>query len=333
MIRYQYSRIEQSYIPSLRSVLKECDSVFDVWVQDDFVAALSELSDLRKLTFGVVVPGQTLTEKHSNLITKAYDLRMMTAVQELLQTSPRATSKTKKLWGNICFLARLRVAFEKFKKIAIELPSFNIVSIKLVPRGIGMQNPLQGALNLKQVFELLGLALNDSAIKAIINPKWTVSKAEKEFAMRQKQKLNVHAEIQMILFFSQDREPIKDLFPYLGCSKYTCFMCSHFLKAYGKISTRGCHGRLFKPWTVPEASALAPGQAEKISKALLQVQKDLKKELKSSTRKEIPHVKTSVVGGSSIFNANNADDERRKEYLDRRRFQTEQARVAERFKR
>jgi hypothetical protein len=77
-------------------------------------------------------------------------------------------------------------------------------------------------------------------------------------------------------------------------------MCSHFLKAHGNIGTRGCHGRLFKPWTVPEATALAPCQVDRIAKAVIQVQKDIRKELKSGFKKRISQEKTSVVGGSSF---------------------------------
>jgi hypothetical protein len=332
MLRHQHVRIEKSYIPDLRLSLKECGSVFSVRVDNNLIAALSELSDLRKLAFEVVQPGQALREKHSSVLTKAYGLRKTLAVQELLRTSPHTASKTKKLWDNICFAARLRVALENFKKISTELPSFRRVNIKLVSRDLELQNPVQGSLTLKEVFKLLGLALNDSTIKAVVNQKWAVSKAEKEFATRQKLNLNVHAEVQMILFLSQDGNSFEDMFAYFGCSKYTCFMCSHFLKAYGGISTRGCHGRLFKPWTVPDALALGPGQAERIARAVTQLQKDLKKELKSVV-KEMRRVKTSVVGGSSVFSEKNANLERRKKALDRRTLQIEQARIAERFKR
>jgi hypothetical protein len=67
----------------------------------------------------------------------------------------------------------------------------------------------------------------------------------------------------MVLFFSRNKYHFKGCVLYFGCIKYSCFMCAHFLRAYGIISTRGCHGRLFKRWTVPEAASLEAGQAER----------------------------------------------------------------------
>ena len=86
----------------------------------------------------------------------------------------------------------------------------------------------------------------------------------------------------MVLFFSRNKYHFKGCVLYFGCIKYSCFMCSHFLRAYGTIRTRGCPGRLFKPWTVPEAGSLEAGQAERIARFVVQLQKDLKKELKSA---------------------------------------------------
>ena len=151
------------------------------------------------------------------------------------------------------------------------------------------------------MIELLQLPFDPLAIKGVVSQAWSVRKTEQEFVKRQRQRLNIHAEVRMILFLSRDEESFEELLLYFGCSKYSCFMCSHFLQAHGIFSTRGSHGRLFKPWTVPEASKLASGQAIRIAKALMQLQKDLEKELKPGFRKDIQHVKTSVIGGSNVF--------------------------------
>ena len=90
---------------------------------------------------------------------------------------------------------------------------------------------------------------------------------------------------------------------------------------------------MFKPWTVPKTQALAPGESKKIVRAVMQLQKDLKKELKSTTRVSISVVKISMVGGSNIFSADNLDSDGRKKELVKRGLQVEQGRVAERFKR
>lgn len=90
---------------------------------------------------------------------------------------------------------------------------------------------------------------------------------------------------------------------------------------------------MFKPWTVPKTQALALGESKKIVRAMMQLQKDLKKELKSTTRVSTPLGEISVAGGSSIFSVDSLDLEGRKKELVKRGLQVEQGRVAERFRR
>ena len=334
MLKYQHERLEEIYIPNLRSSLKDCNELFNTRIKDNFHSALSELLDLRKLTFDVSDSGMGLLPRHNRLVKKAFGIRMVNTVQELLQTSIHATSKSRKLWDNILVLGKLKAAFEKFKQIAAELPSFCKVSIRLVPYDTAaVQSALAGAITLKQVFGLLKLPLNESTAKIVVGQKWSLKKVEQEFAKRQKQKFNVHAEVQMLLFFSRRGEEFGELLPYFGCSKYSCFMCSHFLRAHGKIKTRGCHGRLFKPWTVPEEFNRAHGQGGKLAKALIQVQKDLMRKLKSEVPKEMRHVKTSVVGEGSVFTQNDAVEGRRRTQVEKMRLRAEQERIADRFRR
>jgi len=334
MLEYQYNRLEGVYIPNLRSRLKDCKDLFNITTNDNFHAALTELSDLRKLTFDMNNSSKNLLDKHSRLVKKAFDMRITNRVQELLQASIHATPKSRKLWEIIFVLGKLRAAFEKFKQTAAELPSFCKVSIRLVPYDMAVeQSALIPAITLKQVFDLLKLTFNESTAKIVVGQKWTLKKVEQEFAKRQKQKFNVHAEVQMLLFFSRRGEEFGGLLPYFGCSKYSCFMCSHFLQAHGKIKTRGCHGRLFKPWIVPEEFDLAHGQGRKIARALRQVQKDVGKELKSDVLMEVRHVKTSVIGECSVFTEDDAVKERLKKEIQNIKLKREQERIADRFRR
>lgn len=327
---YYEDRLENTYIPNLRSSFKGCNIVFN---DGDNSIAPHELLVLHKLTFGGLKDGQTLIDRHNTLVTMAYEIRKTKLVEELLQTSPAATKHTKKLWLDICFLGRLQVAFRKFKEIVLKLPSFNKVTIIPVTDETTPHKALKGALNLRETFNLLGMVPNTSTVKSVIGPKWTVTKAEQEFAKVQKQTLNIHAEVQMIIFLSKNEHFFEELFPYFGCSKYSCFMCSRFLKAHGRIGTRGCHGRLFRPWTVPEATILTPGQAGRIAKAVIQVQKDVRKELKSDFKKAALLERTSTVGGSSISNDHKVENIPRHLEIERRKKKMEQERVAELFKR
>ena len=57
MLQYQHDRLEENYIPNLRSSLKKCNELFDTTINDNFSSALSHLSDLREITFDVNVLG------------------------------------------------------------------------------------------------------------------------------------------------------------------------------------------------------------------------------------------------------------------------------------
>ncbi|KAE8367510.1 hypothetical protein BDV27DRAFT_142782 [Aspergillus caelatus] len=61
------------------------------------------------------------------------------------------------------------------------------------------------------------------------------------------------------------------------------------------------------------------GSSEKISNALIQLQRRLKKELKAEIKKGIRQEKTSVVGGSSTFTNHDPSNARRKTEIERMR--------------
>ena len=67
-------------------------------------------------------------------------------------------------------------------------------------------------------------------------------------------------------------------------SKLGCLMCNRCSQSYGRFARRGCHGRLFKRWTV---DAFLPGQADRTAMALVLVQKEVKKRLKASIESHI----------------------------------------------
>ena len=193
-------------------------------------------------------------------------------MEELLYSSPNATSRSKSLWLNLCLLARLRAAFQNFKDIVLMLPSFKQVTINLVLRPLAPAKPSRPPLNLKQTFGLLQLDLGPATTKAVLGRNWSVAKIGREFGKQQQQKPNVHAESQMLMSLNTDELNTSGFFPYFGCSKLSCLMCNRFLQSYGRrFTTRGCHGRLFKPWTVPSMDRLLPGHAYLTAKALILV--------------------------------------------------------------
>ena len=336
MVLHHQARIERSYIPDLRASFKAYDAIHkrhDTNSPEDNSVSDANLNVLRTLLFDQDVNGTSTLEKHTRLVIASYNLRRTRNLEEVLYSSSSATSRSKSLWLDICLLARLRVAFQNFKVIALTLPSFKQVTIILVLRPLAPANPSQRPLNLKQTFGILQLDLGPATTKAVLGQSWTAARIEREFAKRQRQKPHVHAEVQMLMFLNTNESSTSGLFPYFGCSKLSCFMCNHFIQSYGQFTTRGCHGRLFKPWTVPIIDRLLPSQAARIAKALILVQKEVKKILKASVEIHIRHERTSVIGGSSALGGWQVEPSERQLQIERLRMKAERDRVAEMFRR
>ncbi|MCJ1438446.1 hypothetical protein MMC27_007835 [Xylographa pallens] len=335
MVLFHQSRIEHSYIPNLRASFKAYDAARkrnNTKTPENSSDSDAALSVLRTLLFDGNINGISTLEKHTRLVIASYNLRRTRNIEKVLYSSLSVTSRSKSLWLDICLLARLRVAFQNFIEIALTLPSFEQVTIILVPRSLAPANPSQRPLNLNQTFGILQLDLGPATTKAVLGQNWTVAKIEHEFAKRQKQKPNVHAEVQILMSLNTDGLSKSGLFPYFGCSKLSCFMCNHFIQSYGRFTTRGCHGRLFKPWTVPSMDRLLPDQADQTAKALILVQKQVEKKLKASVEGHVRHERTSVIGGSSVLGGQQEERSKRQLQIDRLRMKAERERVAEMFR-
>lgn len=137
----------------------------------------------------------------------------------------------------------------------------------------------------------------------------------------------------MLMSLNTNESSTSGLFPYFGSSKLSCFMCSRFIQSYGRFTTRGCHGRLFKLRTVPSVDRLLPGQADRTAKALILVQKEVKKKLKASVAGHIGHERTSAIGGSSVLSTRHEERSQRQLQIDRVRMKAERDRVADMFRR
>ncbi|KAL8658326.1 MAG: hypothetical protein Q9202_007584 [Teloschistes flavicans] len=247
------------------------------------------LSVLRTLLFDSDNYDTSTLEK---LVTVSYNLRQTRSIKETLNGSPSATSKSKKLWLNICILARLR-----------------------------------------ETLSILRLEPNSATTKALLGKNWTMEKIERDFAKRQKQKLNVHAEVQLLIFLSADESSISGLIPYFGCSKVSCFMCNRFIESHERFTMKGCRGHLFKPWTAPRVDRLRPSQADRTAKALLSVQKEIKKRLKASVEGHIQHERTSILGSSSVASGRQEERSQRQLQIDRLKIEVEGDSFTEMFKR
>lgn len=83
-----------------------------------------------------------------------------------------------------------------------------------------------------------------------------------DFHKEVKKKKNVHAEMVLVAYLlglASSRPPV---FPYIGVSKKTCFLCGHILREMG-FETRGNHGKCYSQWTLPPAVWVGPQVAAK----------------------------------------------------------------------
>jgi hypothetical protein len=69
-------------------------------------------------------------------------------------------------------------------------------------------------------------------------------------------KPTVHAELAMIMAMVEGQ--IEGILPYIGVSKLSCIMCSHYIRAFNevrvteqKIATKGSHGKAYPGWSWP----------------------------------------------------------------------------------
>jgi hypothetical protein len=83
-----------------------------------------------------------------------------------------------------------------------------------------------------------------------------------------RRKPTVHAELAMIMAMAKGE--IKHVLPYVGVSKHSCIMCSHYIRAFNevmeqKIATRGSHGKAYPGWFWP----ILPGRDGELRTAFL----------------------------------------------------------------
>jgi OTT_1508-like deaminase len=81
-------------------------------------------------------------------------------------------------------------------------------------------------------------------------------------------KPTVHAELAMVM--AMVNEDITHVLPYIGVSKLSCIMCSHYIRAFNqvmgqKIAVRGSHGKAYPGWSWP----VSPGRNEELRVAFL----------------------------------------------------------------
>ncbi|KAJ5056792.1 hypothetical protein PSV09DRAFT_2383060 [Bipolaris maydis] len=306
LVSFRQSRIQSRYILDLRASLKAFEAGYRKTFLDttgDSSDIASKFSILRNLLFDKSIHEGSTFDRHSELVIAAYNLRRSSILEQMLNNPPQASSKSRRLWVNICLTAQLRVTFEKFKETALTFPSFMYITITLVFRPPALASAPRRLMKLRETFDILGLETKKKTIQAVMGQKWTLIELERKFAKGQIQKLKIHAEVRLLMHLNTSNTSGPGPLPYIGCITWT-------------PKTRGSHGRLFKSWTIPNMELLPPGQVERISEALISLQNEIVEKLVTPVAGKVRLERTSVFGGSSLVGTRHDEISTRRAQID-----------------
>jgi hypothetical protein len=239
-------------------------------------------------------------------VERAYDIYHLWDQQEHERITDK-TSNDKSLKNALGFLGRLETCFKTFIRVAERLPNFQNLQIFPVRIKSKKRNPVE-KWSIERTFSSLGLRLNDKTIKAILPKRkigqreadWTKTSLISEFADLKLPSSEVHAEVQVTLGAMQHDCTGASIFQYVGCSRRSCFLCFRFTEDFVALTTRGCHGKIYDLWTMPEVTWLAREERSRLVKHLNNLEEDMKSCSLSKNHKRIDLVKESTIGGSSL---------------------------------
>lgn len=307
----------QSYKPRLNGYLTEARRAFkeiDLSVPGDLAPdsnhhLLSLLSHLE--SFRVLIDDTTRLSTQDGLeesVHSAYDICHNYNEQDFENVSNKV-SNAKKLRNVLGFLGRLDTCFKIFIRAAERLPGFQflrIFPVTVLPAGKlkSIENP-KHRWSLARTFSALGLSLNEQTVRKLFKTgkkknSWTIRRLLQKFEELKSPVFQVHAEVQVLLAATRHDCTGASIFKYVGCSKRSCFLCYKFIQKYGQFDSRGCHGKLYDLWTVPEV----PWLAEESSLRLVQILEDIEEKMRNyilcNHDENLLQAQESTVGGSSM---------------------------------
>ena len=85
----------------------------------------------------------------------------------------------------------------------------------------------------------------------------------------------VHAEIQILVFYSMIPNVALKKPRVIGVSKSACYLCNLFIQKHGQFFITKTHGRLYERWNFPDLDDFDPGERVKLHRTLAAVDKQL----------------------------------------------------------
>lgn len=133
--------------------------------------------------------------------------------------------------------------------------------------------------------------------------RWTRNKLLQEFNKLKSSTWEVHAEMQLLPSYIQAMTTNDLVVRYIGCSKNSCFLCWRFLDLFASIKTRGCHGKLYHLWGLPDLEGVTTAQIQRVVASVRDVEGLVKRQILDREARILKHAKESTVGASSIKTA------------------------------
>jgi hypothetical protein len=342
LLLHQSSRLDDSIV-NLRQIMKDLpqllpqhsspESIRDGIPPDLDVAVLDFEEGLRLLAKSLFDCSNSNLERHDELVSLSHAL-YRTFSAERFQAFGRAGGK---LYKEIGFLGRLQTSFRVLIAAARQLSGFEDLSLVPVVRFKIWKKRLSQEWSLARALQALNLKLSDTDINKLMGPsssrvRWTQNKLLHDFSQLKSPTWEVHAEIQLIIFILGHPEEVANgkRFDYIGCSRYSCVLCSRFLHFFQALKTRGCHGKLYnRSWTVPLGDNLGNGEQRMLSRATTKLTSWMREELianKMLPAQKRSEAKESTVGGSLVSILVKSQDNHQQshsvsEYLHRQRAQ------------
>ncbi|KAI6102714.1 hypothetical protein EDD17DRAFT_232893 [Pisolithus thermaeus] len=282
---YRASHSPQTSDPELKTFC-DCTSIgpYSDATHDAYMKLAQE--HVRRLD-SILCTGDRATQRRL-LAEHTHSIRHLESLRIYIDSCPKA-SVGRRLLSDILFLGRLRSCYYTLVEAALNIPGFARLSIVLVknlpPRVCPATLP-----SLADAMKYLGQALNPSSVKRFISAKASVISAERNFKQIQnntsRKHLHTHAELQLILHITKTadvRTVNGEIYPYIGCSKLSCFLCTAFLESfkYGGVTfrTRGSHGKIYTLWSIPDMDGLREDLVTTLHSALKKTRNLLVREM------------------------------------------------------
>lgn len=300
----------QGYIVDLRQFLKRCFPT-EVPNSQPQVVESPFVSHLRRLRDDAFAQYPSTTTRNEILVRQAHFIYKSFSIEDF---TGLPFSAWKDFRSSLGFLGRLQASFSVLVRAAERLPSFENINISIVrlpahSNAIAKRGEVDvGRWTLAQVFEHLGHTLTDDQVHSLLGSpgkkaRWTRNKLLQEFNKLKSSTWEVHAEMQLLPSYIQAMATNDLVVQYIGCSKNSCFLCWHFLDLFAGIKTRGCHGKLYNLWGLPDFEGVITGQMERVVASVRDVEGLVERQILDGDARILRQAKESTVGASSIKTA------------------------------